>query len=587
MMIVKLAFKHRHMAHKKLIFIALCGLLVGPALAKTTLTFDINGLEDAPLKNAQSRLDILKKSAGTLYTTKIKVLYHEGKTAITKAIEPYGFFKARVTSHLAHKDNNWVATYHVRPGQQLRISTLNLVIKGPGQHNRHLLRTLKHLTLKQGQPLNVPKYRSAKATLLTQAHNQGYIKAALTKDKVTVNLVAQTIDISLTLNTGPRFYFGKITFGKSPFALKFLRRFRPFREGEPFSTQKLNTLQSNYDATGYFKSVNIVPNIPTGKNTSTRIPVHTTFQMDKKKMYQIGLGYGTVSGPRIKGSVNWRWINRYGQKFKLSIMRSRVMNRLTAQYLIPASRPMTDHYSISASIFEMTPPHKAKAFVKKLGVGYLVKRQKWTWNFGLDRVWERWRLGKSDGYTNSKLLIPSISASYASTNNTILVENGFRLYVALQGAYKPALSSVSFLQPLLNFKIIQTLWKSNRFIFSFNGGYTIVHGLKKLPLSQRFYAGGQGSLLGFGYQAIGPGRYLTVANAAYQRQIHKAFYGEVFYGAGNAFNTFKKYATNLKRSAGLAVVWRSPIGDLKVYWAKALSSKKKPNRFGFLLESEL
>jgi len=557
------------------------------AHAKPALSFKIYGLKDEPLKNANERLAVIEKSIGPLNTAKIQTLYKQGKGEIEKAIEPYGYFQATITHTLTHKKNDWLASYYVKPGPQIRVSELEIRIEGPGKNNPALQKTLHSLPVKRGDFLNVPNYKKSRSMLINTAQDQGYIKAYYSNDKTIVDVLNYRTVMKLTLDTGPRYYFGPINFSKSPFTTKFLNRFVNFKAGEPFNADKLTQLQNNYSGTGYFKGVTMDPQVPETDSKATTVPVDVGFIMNKQKQYRIGLGYGTVTGPRISGGGTWRWVNRWGQKFNLSGFLSREFSQLDAQYLIPGVRVLPDYYTINASIYQITPPHGKWANVFKIGPGYLWVTGKWTWEVRLNQIWERWRLGKNDPNQYGRLLQPTFTVTRLSVPNPTKVENGSRFTFAIRGASTAALSTVSYLQPEGSLKIIKTLWSDNRFIVYANIGYTLVKDQDKLPLSEQYFAGGPGSILGYSVQNFGPGRYLTVANFDYQRRIYGDLYAGVFYDIGNAFNSFNHYGKNLKKSAGITGVYRTSIGDITVYVAKALSKKGNPTRFGFMIGPEL
>ena len=104
-------------------------------------------------------------------------------------------------------------------------------------------------------------------------------------------------------------------------------------------------------------------------------------------------------------------------------------------------------------------------------------------------------------------------------------------------------------------------------------GYTVVKHLSRLPLTLNFFAGGFGSVRGYEYSSIGPGRYLETASAEFQHRIYGDFSGAVFYDAGTATNHFND---PLFRGEGVGVVYNSVIGPIQVYVGRAMSKPGKP-----------
>ena len=100
-----------------------------------------------------------------------------------------------------------------------------------------------------------------------------------------------------------------------------------------------------------------------------------------------------------------------------------------------------------------------------------------------------------------------------------------------------------------------------------------------LPASRRFYAGGDNSIRGWGYDALGPndpvndqtvgGRYLAVGSLELEREIVGPWSVAVFTDFGNAFDP--EYQKQWEQSVGLGVRWRSPIGQVRLDLAFALT----------------
>lgn len=108
---------------------------------------------------------------------------------------------------------------------------------------------------------------------------------------------------------------------------------------------------------------------------------------------------------------------------------------------------------------------------------------------------------------------------------------------------------------------------------------------RQLPPRFRFFAGGDESVRGFGYQELGEedeagnvigGQALLVGSLEYELRVLEKWSGAVFYDTGNAFRAF---GDPLEYGAGLGVRWRSPIGPIRADVAWALSEDGTPFRF--------
>ncbi|HAI23845.1 MAG TPA: outer membrane protein assembly factor, partial [Alcanivorax sp.] len=104
----------------------------------------------------------------------------------------------------------------------------------------------------------------------------------------------------------------------------------------------------------------------------------------------------------------------------------------------------------------------------------------------------------------------------------------------------------------------------------------------ELPASIRFFAGGDASVRGFAYESLGPldndgevigGRHLLVGSLEYDHPISEQWSLAVFTDAGNAFNNFDDY--EIRHSAGFGVRWRSPLGPIRVDFARGIEEGRE------------
>ena len=114
-----------------------------------------------------------------------------------------------------------------------------------------------------------------------------------------------------------------------------------------------------------------------------------------------------------------------------------------------------------------------------------------------------------------------------------------------------------------------------------------------MPPQLRFFAGGDRSLRGFGYQTLGPanalgnvagGKYLAVGSFEYEKHLFGDFGVAAFVDAGNAFS-----AGNFDLAAGVGVGlrWRSPVGLVRVDLAQPVAGEGDGLRLHLTIGPEL
>lgn len=562
------------------IFIALFQIAFASGL---TLQFRIKGISGKPLENAVESLKSLQTlTVQTVTPSTIQVFYTRAAITIQKALEPFGYFHSTVHGQIKKKNNQFLTIFSVKSGPATVITASTINLTGPGQNNRLLQKVLRHAKkiLAATQQLNTILYEKIKQDFYTQAENQGYLKSYFSENIILVNRSKNTAVISLTFDTGPRYYFGALYFSKNPLAFNFLKRYAPFHYGTPFSSAKLLTLQSNLSGTVYFNQVDVTSDVKNAVNYY--VPVHVKLVPAKGQKYSFGLGYGTDTGTR--GSVGWEWrhITSGGDYFQTLFQVSQRQNdNLQARYIIPGENPVTDYYAITAGIFTNKPGSNGDKYTtEQIGVNYVKQFFAWQRTLSLQLQHENFTVNNMNLKSNT--LLPGIAWEKIKARNRINVNNGYRLYFHLESGAVLTHSNASFVQGEFQGKYIHSFdHKKNRLILSADIGLTLVKNFAQMPLSQRFFAGGTQSIRGFGYQALGPGRYLAVGSIEWQHQLCDKFYGSVFYNAGNAVENLP---FTFEQAAGVGVLYRSPIGPIEITVAHPFSQPFQFNKQGLMVQ---
>jgi translocation and assembly module TamA len=563
-------------------------ILFNVSVQAANLQFKVEGLHGEILRNTHARLQALLQLAPTQTENEIQQLYNQALEQIRLAIQPYGYYQPVIQAHLQNNTDNWLATYQVKLGPRITINSIQLKITGEGQNNPKLQYLRRHFALKPGQPLLAEAYTQAKVDLITAAEEQGYLSAAWSKHRIIIKPSDHSAQILLTLATGIRYQFGKIKLSPSPLSSSLLYRYIPFQAGQPYSAQQLLTLQDNLAGSPYFKHVNVTPEFIPGQQ---QIPVTIDLEPQRPNLYQLGIGYGTDTGPR--GSLGWqrRYVNAQGHTLNVNLTGSDQQNNLQFNYNIPGLNPITDQYTLTSNMTN-NQYKQGESHTQQVGVGFITYLDDWQKTLALNFQRERFRFD-NQSYTGSRLLIPAMTWQYRQLDKPVNPSRGKRISLKIQGAEKTFLSDTRFIQVETQGKYLFPCKTNSRFITRFEAGYTSVHDLNSLPFSLRFYTGGTQSIRGFQYQELGPGRYKAIGSIEYQHALKDGWYLASFYDIGNAWEKLTSNPSSsrtsklLQQGAGFGLVWRSPVGALQLSLGKALTKKGQPMQLQFSMEPEL
>jgi len=174
-----------------------------------------------------------------------------------------------------------------------------------------------------------------------------------------------------------------------------------------------------------------------------------------------------------------------------------------------------------------------------------------------------------------------------------------KLRFQLRAGNEAALSTATFVQGIAEAKYVEQVWGPVRGLARARIGYTETQNFHELPSSLRFFAGGDQSVRGYGFQELTPRRngLPTGGDALMEASIEfdalllsfrnfGRFGAAVFYDTGNAMERLS-VGGSLKSGAGAGIRWLSPVGLVRADAAFALDEPGTPIRFHLSLGPDL
>ena len=537
--------------------------------ANSIIQYNVQGLQGAALTNANTALTNAKttllNSTDSPSAEQIERLSTQGKNLIQTSIQPYGYFTATITSSRKQTKKGWLLTYLVDAGSIVKISNVNIRIIGPGASNPIFLQWQKNFPIKKGDPFNSEKYNTEKQSFFSVANNHGFTKAKIKTRKVDIKLENYSANITLVYATGKQYFFGPVSFSSTDLKTSFLKKYFDIKPGEPYSTILLLKSQQYLANSGYFSDVSMKP---IHHKKETTIPIHIELKQLKKMLYTVGAGYGTDTGPRGQLGWDWRLLNAQGHHLQTQFDVSSIGNSLGATYYIPGSDPRNEQYSLGANIANYKTD-AGESGLKAFLLSYAKKINYWQWSFGLTFQSEQYQLTDEDEQI-SRITMPSLTLAYLFTDNPLRPNYGTKIMLNVKGSSTEALSDVSFQQYQASYHQLFSINDNNRLNARLNIGVTNSNDFDKIPLSLRFTAGGAKSIRGYGFQNLGPGKYLAVTSLEYQYRVTGNWYAAYFNDAGNAFDNMQQ--PDFKHTQGVGVVWQSPIGTMELSYGEDVST---------------
>ena len=447
--------------------------------------------------------------------------------------------------------------------------------------------------IEKGKPLIHPQYEAFKADITSKLISDGYFTGKITNSTVIVSRDEAKADLSFTIEPGTRFAYGKITmegFEESHDAVKGLVS---VKEGDLFSALDLASVNQTLYETGYYKSVVVRPDMREMDSGNSTVPVRIGLKAKPRNLTEWSLGYSTDEGPR--GSVSWNrpFAGSRGQSWKSALSVSGVTQAANFSYYIPRENPIDDYYRLSVE-YRHKDLNDTEFQNLTVGAHYFTKTHgRWQRDYFIESSFEDY--DQSDDSDDVFLLMPGAEISRLTTDGTTDPASGERIRLSARFSSKTLLSSEDFVILDAFYRRIWSPTDGSRLVIRAEQGAILGSSIGDVPSSLRFFAGGDQSVRGFGYEKISPknddgdltgARYLSVGSVELQVPVMNKVRMAVFTDVGTATNDYGD-DTDIKVGTGLGVRYISPVGPIRADIGVGVSETHIPIRLHFGLGLDL
>ncbi len=570
-------------------------LSVGPAWADTLKTVEIRGLPD-PLMvdNVRSALSLTDSIGRELSPSRRDYLVEVAQDEARKALEPFGYFSPEVT---VTEGVAGVVVVTIAAGEPVRVDAVKLAIDGPGGADDVLKDDLSAFAPTKGAIFNQGIYETSKARITQRLEDRGYFDADLVRHDVLVTRAMHDADIDLAWSSGARRVLGPVSFVQSPETIindALLQKQVHWKAGQPFDQAKLDALRATISRLDYFSAIDVAsqPKDADGKSTGKAVPIIVTLTPAKRSIYTVGLSYGSTSGPGIRLGLERRYLNRRGHKVQVELEWARLRKVLALEYRIPASAWFEGWYAIGAQAVDEQTDYIDNRRIELVGTRTGEINSHWRAVAGVHWLRERWAYtAEDDGdpltppdYHFATFLFPSVSGTYRNVDNLLEPRRGISGTAELRGGLKAIASDASFAQMRVQVRWFHGLGPQDRLLVRGEVGHTFTSDVINLPPSLRFHAGGDDSIRGYAWQEVGPrvglpGKRFPIGasnvitgSIEYERYFTERWGAAVFVDTGSAFEN----RPDLHTGVGVGLRWRSPVGPLRIDFARGLDAPDSP-----------
>ena len=506
--------------------------------------------------------------------------------------EARGYYQSRVTSDLQVDEQEALVSVeiHIEEGAPVIVAEVAVEVSDPPPPSTEATEQpdttrptgsilSERLPLHPGQIFTEEAYQQGEQVLRSVFLDQGHAHVQTTR-RAEVDLDQQQVSVQYTVEPGPRAVFGETRVeGAEEIEPRLVLRELTYEPGELFSLQQVEVSRDKIVDLGLFRSVQLLPAHTEG--TPQIVPMRARVEEKPRRDLKIGLKYGTED--EFGGQVEWTHRNWLGGGRQLSfllklssITRTVGATFVQPHFLTPRTRAVVsvrqdqddeETYLLNATRLLPRLEHR---FSDTLS-GFLGYRFEFAKLNKIDSSTIRALGGvKRDGILSG----PSLGVVWDTAEDPFDPQEGEVVTVTADQAGELWGGDFRFYKLTAEGKKYHLLGWQTVLAGRLKIGLADTFGAKtNIPLFERFYAGGEKSVRGYGRRRLGPlsasddplgGLSLIEGSVELRRPIWQALGGALFLDFGQvSLDAFDLPVDDLKFAAGVGVSYTTPIGPLR------------------------
>ena len=477
------------------------------------------------------------------------------------------------------------ALLRVDPGPRFSLGPVTVNFNGSAPGEDVAARLREDLPISQGRPAIPSRVLDAERWIVSKLRENGYPYAEVRDKQVLGDRDAETIEVSYLVRSGPRVQIGRTIFPEQEMVTKatYLQRLIPYEQGDIYSPDKLSTFNTRLSETRLFRVARAdLADSPSGTaEDGTQIrDVVVTLSERTRNTVGLGASYSTSEGYGLNAEYTRRNLSRRGDTLVTDITVAELEQSLSVTWRRPNEFGYGRGLVLDAGVItEQTDAYDREAIT--LGASFeVVQSTDFTYSYGVNTEFVK----EQDEFGERDLQILSVfaDARLDKTDSVLDPRQGWRANGRVEPTYTLGDESNPYLRSLGQVSGYIPFDEDRRFVLAgrFKAGAAIGASAQELPVDDRFYAGGGGSVRGYAYQAIGPqtedgvplGGKSVVEASVEARYAFRPNIGVVaFIDAGSVSTDEFSNFDDARYGAGIGVRYMTPAGPIRLDVAAPLN----------------
>ncbi|MGN6375549.1 MAG: autotransporter assembly complex protein TamA [Sphingomonas sp.] len=544
-------------------------------------SYDVKGLDESATGLLRERFDSLSvlraHDHDPANAAQLDRRAREDADLLATLLKAQGYYDARVDTDVSVAGDRALVTLTATPGQLYHFRDVALTGVAAADGKAPDLR--KAFGVKAGDPVDSDAVANGAAAVKTTIGQEGFPFAKVSAPHIVVDHATQTATLDMPVQPGGAKKFGHIvaTTGKV-FGAHHIQEIARFKPGDPYDSTAIDDLDHALIQTSLVSSAKITP-VPSTDPDAVDLDV--ALEPAPPRTIAGALGYGTGEGASVE--IDWTHRNLFppeggltlrsvlGTQEQLSSVIFRRNNFHARDHILTGQLDVshTQRTAYDARTFSLSGSleQQTNIFFQKT----------WSWSVGAELVAsdERDVIASTGAPRRRTYFIAALptSLTYDGSDDLLNPTRGFRLGARVSPELSLEGAAFGYARVQLDASAYQPVKKGLVIAERIRIGSILGAPRDAIAPSRRFYAGGGGSVRGYGYQLIGPrdpnndpigGRSLN--EFSIEARVH-AFgnFGVVpFLDAGNIYTSPLPDASKLRFGTGLGIRYYSSFGPIRV-----------------------
>ncbi|PWC98565.1 hypothetical protein TSO5_00765 [Azospirillum sp. TSO5] len=478
-------------------------------------------------------------------------------------------------------------TVAVTPGPLYHIKTVT--VRGADGSTLPKEVATDDLGLAAGAPAVAQKVLDAESELVGRLSKRGYAFAKASDREVVVDHSDRTMDVAYTVDPGPLTRYGATRIeGLQKVDEDLVRGRLAWKEGQVYDPGATDRARQDIAALQVFDTVRVRMADEPGPDGVT--PVIVTVSERKRRFIGGGVTYSTQDG--LGANAYWGHRNLFGgaEQLRVGVDVGRVAGssggtsskgndlpdlRFSVNFRKPDFLAVKQSLVVNFAVVNDQPPAYSRVASELTVKLERPLTDQLTISYGV--TGERGRVRTEDKTYQTSFIGVPLGAAWNGTDNLLNPTSGQRASLQVTPWFPMGGDTKSpFTSVLLNGSTYYDLGNDGRYVAAARIGLGSILGttLSDIPPDHRFYAGGGGSVRGYGFQKAGPrdryddpvgGRSLFEIGAELRIKVTESIGIVPFVDAGTVYDSaYPDFSEPLRVGAGLGLRYYTDFGPLRV-----------------------